>query len=268
MQEIKEIFTKSPINTFKDRKPKKITAYSEYNIYPLRLLGDLIGIISAKNETKVRFLVDNKHQLWFAEEGPASKTIPAHYQMTNELPNVASCISAGNIIFSSDYKAIIYVNHKSGDFEPDFNSLQYLFAILIANKNVLTDLGISISPFLDVEELSSLGGPKCIYPKCLSDIEFIIKKIFTEDQMVSFKTQPLKLRISSYGAIEHSKEIVGNKRSICFFGDANAASTASASPNKKINFSDVASANANEKENEGAQSYNEDECSTPPRRRN
>ena len=248
MQEIKEIFTKSPKpNLFKYTQSKKMMGNREYSIFPITMLDKFIATISDKKATTVRFLVDMKYQLWFAEEGAASKKIPAHYQMTNEPPSAASCISAGNIIFSSDYQTITHVNHKSGDFRPDFNSLQYLFAILIANEDKLTSQGISINPELCVEEIGSSGGDCFRNTLSPAEIKLMVEKLFTKEQMIAFKAQPNELRISYY---EDSRL----KRRSDFFQDRNlslaSASKRQDSGEKKFRPFELPAASAKENQEE------------------
>ena len=85
---------------------------------------------SIKNVITLRFLLTPKFELLFAKEGVPTGIIPAHFCMTGEIQNAALCITAGNIKIDQDDK-IIHITHKSGDFHPSWESLQYaLFALL------------------------------------------------------------------------------------------------------------------------------------------
>ncbi len=118
----------------------------EPTLYPLAKLSELTQIIRQEKSysTTIRYLVDLEKNLWFAKEGAPSKTIPAH------------CLAAGNIEFSADYQYIQMINHKSGDFRPNFESIAWLLAILIANKTPLKE-------DLRIEHLTPAGGYQNIY---------------------------------------------------------------------------------------------------------
>lgn len=61
----------------------------------------------------------------FAAEGCPSGHIPAHYQMS-EMHGISpgGCISAGNAFFDESNKLCV-IDHKSGDYRPPFDSLQF-----------------------------------------------------------------------------------------------------------------------------------------------
>jgi hypothetical protein len=200
-----DIFTKDNLET----PPKfrsihhnlgRILKASTFSIYPLSELPALIEVLRAKVDPelklKIRYMVDTAGKLWLAEEGGASSRIPAHYQMTGASAKEASCIAAGNITFSPDYKTIDVINHKSGDFVPAFDSLKWLLAILVANADVLAP--VTLPPILSIERLSSVGG---FEEACLLEKEPLIKWInetFCAEKMASFRKQPTEIRISSY----------------------------------------------------------------------
>jgi hypothetical protein len=139
-----------------NQRPVKID-YS-HDIYPLSHLAALIEKIKARGEFSIRYLVDIANVMWFALEGVPNATTPAHWQMTGEYQSTAKCLAAGNIYFSADYKEIILINHKSGDFRPDFDSLQIALAILAKNRAVLTSMSLKLAAELSIEALSSSGG--------------------------------------------------------------------------------------------------------------
>lgn len=200
-----DVFTKDNLET----PPKfrsihhnlgRISRASTFNIYPLSELPALIEVLRAKVDPKlklkIRYMVDTAGKLWLAEEGGASSLIPAHYQMTGASAKEASCIAAGNITFSEDYKTIDVINHKSGDFVPAFDSLKWLLAILVANTDVLAP--VTLPPILSIERLSSAGGFEEACPLEKKPLIEWINETFGAEKMASFRRQPTKIKIFSY----------------------------------------------------------------------
>ncbi len=70
--------------------------------------------------------------------------------MTGLSKHKAKCLTAGTIELSPDFKEIIRVTHDSCDFKPRFNSLMWLFLILISEKENLK--GIHLSSKCTLEE--------------------------------------------------------------------------------------------------------------------
>ena len=176
---------------------------STYTIYPLFLLDELIRKVRARKTPidAIRYLVDTNKQLWFAEEGCASAIIPAHYQMTGNPASSARCIAAGNIIFSADYKNIIAINHKSGDFRPGFDSIRWPLAILIAHERVLASFSMKINSTLVLEQLTSTGGVEATYPLDKDELGAWLMSTLDEKTMRILGTiQPHALKTVSYEA--------------------------------------------------------------------
>jgi hypothetical protein len=73
----------------------------------------------------VRYLVSTDKQILFAREGRPSQYIPQHKQIRS------TCLAAGNIYFSQDFKSIRKIDHCSGDFHPNTSSLVWPLAILV-----------------------------------------------------------------------------------------------------------------------------------------
>jgi len=173
-------------------------------LYPLSKLPELIQMISQEKShtTTIRYLVDLNKNLWFAKEGAPNKTIPAHYQMTGEKDDAAYCLAAGNIEFSADYKHIQMINHKSGDFRPDFESITWLLAILIANNTPLKE-------DLRVERLTQTGGLQDLY--ILSSAE--LKTWFSETfpiEMQQFTHQPQENKTVVYNKTSDAPPLIAN----------------------------------------------------------
>jgi hypothetical protein len=174
---------------------KSLQDGTSFKIYPISELHKLIEVVRKKSAPllKIRYLVDMNNQLWFAEEGGAGRTIPAHYQMGD----TEWCITAGNIKFSKDYKQIELINHKSS-FKPSLDSIKWVVAILIANEELLNEQSISLSPLLVINELTSSGGNKEAH--ILEKIELAqwISGTFGEEYLGSFKKQPLTIKETTY----------------------------------------------------------------------
>ncbi len=158
---------------FKNSNTRKRTHHSQSVIYPICQLRGLIEAIKTEKDPikTIRYLVDCSRNLWFAKEGRPSKTTPEHFKMTGESDKAARCLAAGNIEFSADYNRIIMVNHKSGDFSPEFESIQWLLAILIANEPCLEKLSIQLDENLRIEHLTHTGGFQNLYVVSSADLK-------------------------------------------------------------------------------------------------
>ena len=183
------------IPEFTNPNPRKITRDSEYNIYPICKLEELIRKIKAEQSIRtIRFLVDCDGKMWFAEEGAANAYIPAHYQMTGNPSGTARCIAAGNLQLSADYKKLIMMNHKSGDFRPTLDSLKWPLAFLIANESA-AEGAIQLATDLTIEQLSPSGAPTGIYTLSKSDLTTWVLKTFARDKLTD---QPKEIKKVSY----------------------------------------------------------------------
>lgn len=122
------------------------------------------GKILSKSYKVVRFLLRLNGELVFAAEGLPSGHIPAHYQMANvNLFESARCISAGNAFFDK-YNKLCMINHKSGDFRPSFDSLQFALKAFLK-------LHVPMNKKITVMRLNSGGGDKQDYSINAEDIE-------------------------------------------------------------------------------------------------
>ncbi|HTM63860.1 MAG TPA: hypothetical protein VL360_05105 [Gammaproteobacteria bacterium] len=106
--------------------------------------------IRQDRERVVRFLLSTKNNLIFAKEGSPLKDIPAHFQMANFDVDQAKCLTAGNAYFN-DNGELCRIDHKSGDFRPPFDTLQFVFPALIQS-------GIPIAKELEIDKLNDKGG--------------------------------------------------------------------------------------------------------------
>ncbi len=179
---------------------RQIRFTSTFTIYPISELSALITKLKMiENEdidsddedrnckVRLRYLVDVNFNLWFAQEGAATRKIPAHYQMTGEKSSDARCVLAGNIEFSEDYQTITMINHKSGDFRPDFKAMKWILAILIANEAILP---AELAAELCVEHSDSSGGIMKRYSCKLPELISWANETFNPQQMSLFQEQP------------------------------------------------------------------------------
>ena len=179
------------------RKPlNKDVAYTLYPLCKLDELATAAKMIRGAKSHAFRFLVDTSGILWLAFEGGAGTQIPAHYKMTGESSSAARCKAAGNI-FLNEQSEICQINHKSGDFSPSFNSLQWLF-IILANS----ETEIKLAEEVIINELSSSGGPKQSYSVTKEDILSWRKQYVdfykpqpTETKSVTYKAPPSRFQI-------------------------------------------------------------------------
>ena len=202
MPKTAEIFSTSlDIPVFRSSRIGRIHKLSTFNIYPIGALDQLINVIKAKESPihTIRYLVDRGCNVWFAEEGPASASIPAHDQMRGEPSTSATCITAGNIVFSDDYLEMREFNHKSGDLRPSFDSLKWLFAVLIANQAQLpTPLALKLT----IEQLSSSGGTE---KKHELDKDDLIDWVTTHFDINTLQHQPTEINKVTYEAPERHR---------------------------------------------------------------
>ncbi|CDZ78940.1 hypothetical protein BN59_03255 [Legionella massiliensis] len=118
-----------------------------YSAKEIKLLLDDVKIgndpYGSKDEKVIRFLLRKDMELVFGEEGyPSNNGAPAHAQMTKDDPNIPlfnrKCITAGNAFFN-ERNELVALNNKSGDFQPEFQSLCYMLIALLDNNVPLGD---------------------------------------------------------------------------------------------------------------------------------
>ena len=170
---------------------------TSFKVYPISQLHTLIQTVQTKASPirKIRYLVDMSDQLWFAEEGGACRTIPAHYQMGD----TQWCVAAGNIKFSEDYQQIELINHKSS-YKPTLDSIKWVIAILIANEALLNELSIRLPATLIVNKLTSSGGNDEAHVLETAELKQWINNTFGEDKLSLFKKQPITIKETTYTA--------------------------------------------------------------------
>ncbi|NDH09358.1 MAG: hypothetical protein EBY16_07075 [Gammaproteobacteria bacterium] len=184
-----------------------------HTIYPLQCLAALseqVKIKASKNRAyntlddeflpnyAARFVVALNGQILFSLEGPRSKSVPAHSDIESTV------LTAGNIIFSSDYSKIAQITNKSGHFQPSFGTLVFAIPLILrsgfplAEDFCLVDEKTHCTYLLRLDELSSLN-PKD-YPQEL----FLAKNREIVAPFTSFSspsTSPQRKRCNSFRAI-------------------------------------------------------------------
>lgn len=173
-------------------------------VYSIGQLAELIGLLRVRGEDTIRYLVDPAHYIWFALEGPPSKTVPAHWQMTDEYQSSAKCLAAGNIRFSKSYEEITVINHKSGDFRPEFTSLQLVLAILAQNRAILESQSIKLASDLSIDRLSSSGGPEATFIINLEDLYSWVAEKFPTP-LLPEKLKPTKTLVGERRSLKRSR---------------------------------------------------------------
>lgn len=176
---------------------------TDFTRYPLCKLDVFLEELRRNHKTSVRYLIDSNYQLWLAWEGVPGGKVPAHSQMTGSNHAGISCIAAGNIKFSKENNTIIRVNNKSGDFQPAFDNVKWLLAILLAN------LGPDIfAPSLEFERFHT--GTNAIAERLIEPKESVLSEIetlFTPEKIDELKDQPMDVSKLKFGMV------IANKRS-------------------------------------------------------
>ncbi|WP_133130326.1 hypothetical protein [Legionella yabuuchiae] len=172
-------------------------------IYPMAQLHLLLAELKEKplsdfedeDDYKIRYLLDEEYALWFGLEGFPGARIPAHYQLTGKTRDEATCLAAGNIQFSSDFKTIVAINNKSGDFRPSFESIKWGLAVLIHNREQISDV-VQFSDTLCIE--SSVPFRQNRYT--MSELVEWVSTSFSSKELEAFSAQPTAEKECVYGA--------------------------------------------------------------------
>ncbi len=155
-----EIFSKlekDPSFKGDNQKARNSKLRGKYVIHTMNNLAELLAEIrktSSEEIITIRWVLTRQSELLLASEGRPTATIPPHFAMTGLSLDSASCRTAGNAGFDKEGN-LVFLSHKSGDFLPSWDSLQYgLFAFLACGakfldkitlqKNIITDLTFSV----------------------------------------------------------------------------------------------------------------------------
>jgi hypothetical protein len=150
----KELFQVGSEQSIRPPSPDKVVVKAEQ--LPLLLQDDCYIMpmyfpsIKKQNVTVkvVRFILTDDEMLLFGGEGAPGGKVPAHWHMTQfENYQDAKCISAGNIYFYKN--KLCGISHKSGDFRPSFDSLQFVLQQLST---------IPMAGTIEILELNEKGG--------------------------------------------------------------------------------------------------------------
>lgn len=126
-------------------------------LYKADALPELLKVatpepMSSSSNKVIRFLLTPDQQLIFGLEGYPDANIPAHFQMANFNIDDATCLTAGNMFFNEKGE-LCGINHKSRDFRAPFDTLQFLFPILLKQ-------GIKLADEIFIGKLNSAGAPE------------------------------------------------------------------------------------------------------------
>lgn len=185
-----------PPSEFNSNNLKQCGVDRDYIIHSLATLHLLLHEkLLNKEKRDLRFIVDTQGKAWFARESHNKYPSPAHYEMTGAPQNEAKCRTAGNLWFSDDYKTLLKINNKSGDFKPDFDSIKWFLAILVLNEE---QLPFRLPEVLIVEELINSRYID-VYEWNVSDIRTWVKNVITEEAIrTELRTQPQSSKRVSY----------------------------------------------------------------------
>lgn len=197
-----------------------------YTLYPLTNLKELADLVFSKEKSKdtitLRYVVLPDYTFLFGREGSPAPGIPAHREMTKGDPQGATILAAGNVTIKNIYKPkstneyphlheyeLESINHKSGDFSPEFKRVLIAVGILYINKDKLT---VSLPKKLIIKELNSIGGDFKNHLVDINEISGLTNKL-KEETIRKFKNQPDESIVKEPGHCTPESKITG-KRSI------------------------------------------------------
>lgn len=180
-------------------------------VFPLAKFVDLVDYVQYWEEkgfdistNRFRFLIDENYQFWLAPEGIADNAvIPAHYQMTGAIREEARCFAAGNLIFSkTEPNKLIKISNKSGDFKPEYHSLEFLLALFDLFKDKLPFV---VDNQLEIEMLKR----NKFYSSERVDLDNLHEWIlgeFPAEILEKLEAQPLEIKENTYSYKKHSRD--------------------------------------------------------------
>lgn len=175
-----------------------------------RCLKEQIEAAKTKGKTEfvLRYTMTLDKAVLFAGENGFPNQMP-HFRMTGEAQAAANILAAGNLkikIRDDGSLELLFLNHKSGDFWPDFNSVRWILAALVFNQDRISSLtgengdtiSLKLSTILSVDELwAGSGGVKQCHQWALDSIITWVtshmaneKKALTEDQPKELLKRP------------------------------------------------------------------------------
>ncbi|MFJ1269104.1 hypothetical protein ACD661_11085 [Legionella lytica] len=196
----------------------KMTVNCEANSFSIKSLLSLKELLVKEEEDVFRFLVDTEGKLWFAFETRPHNNAPKHFQMTGAPLEAASCLTAGNIKFSSKAGAVLRnISHRSGDFRPSFLSLRWVLAILLINEEILP---FKLPRFIVIKELKNEKVYKHVWR--LKKIKKWVDSFSDNEALINqLRQENLYSKTVHYEATRHLVEencavLVGNEGQVAF----------------------------------------------------
>jgi hypothetical protein len=196
----------------------KMAVNCEANSFSIKSLLTLKELLVREEETVFRFLVDTEGKLWFAFETRPHNNAPKHFQMTGAPLEMANCLTAGNIKFSSKTGTVLKnISHRSGDFRPSFLSLRWVLAILLINEKLLP---FKLPRLIVIKELKNEKVYKHIWRlkkikkwvDSFSDNEALINQLRQEN----LPSKTVHYEATSHFIAENGTLLVGKERQMAF----------------------------------------------------
>lgn len=151
----------------------------------------------------LRFLLKTDGTLVFGAEGHPVGHIPSHAQLANQKdPLEAECITAGNVFFDENNR-LCAIDNKSGDFRPEFNTLQFAVEALI-------DAQVPMLDQLTIVKLNSSGAEEMAVEVNTADLFDAFGKTYPKkrpNQRVSISEDCIPFPVRR--AVAHIPQIVG-----------------------------------------------------------
>lgn len=153
------------------KQPPRDFADVKSCLYDAAHLGDLLSQVDVcqvadgvLNEMPaklkaVRFIVNADNELVFGREGYPGMNIPMHCEMDDE----GECVTAGNMFFDANDK-LVKISNQSGDFRPEFETLQFA-VLLLCKQGMVPEAGKLV-----IDKIDKRGVFESRYTTTLSKI--------------------------------------------------------------------------------------------------
>ena len=182
---------------------KKDTSYTVHTMGSFNGFLELMKeFVKSRNKTTfvLRYTIRNDKQILFAGENDYLNAME-HFRMTGASPDSAMALAAGNIqvtVLADGQLQLDSINHKSGDFRPDLNSIRWILAALFFNKD---SINLLIPENLSIEELNLSGGLEFTHQWKSADISTWLDANMAEEREALTSKQPQDVVEHEYKAL-------------------------------------------------------------------
>lgn len=153
----------------------RVLPHRDHKIYGIKRLHELLGEALRRpdweSDKGVRFVVREDYKILFALEGGRGRIVPGHADMAEPV------LAAGKLCFDKTGTVITGITHKSGAFRPSFDSLIWLYALLV-NRELINH--ITLADVISIERLDGGGGVETSYKVPLEELQPQLAEYFNE----------------------------------------------------------------------------------------